>query len=369
MLNIALTSNEPRAKSLFQKLHNNCNVLCEVDFDNIDPITKYLAAALSFKLPRDQWWGNYQMHPLVQRRRCKVLQKAVLPYRGQVDAMLMWGSWFHPNKGLLDTRIPFFHYIDQSRSLQPVLGEPQTSEWGRRKSFLLQAETYTDCSGIFCMSEWARDQTLASHRTLEDKIHVVGWGPCGIDLSDENIDNRSRKPIVLYVSNDFYRKGVDYLIETAILVQKIAPEVEFLVIGKDDKFSLEKHPSNVKFLGQIYDKEALSRFFREACIFFLPYRFDRNPHVLVEAMSAALPLVTSEQGGSIELIKGNNTGYLVQIGDIRGYADAIIKLIADRSVRDIMGHAGLDLMRKKYTWEVISRRITDLISQNIKAHA
>jgi glycosyltransferase involved in cell wall biosynthesis len=369
MLNIALTSNEPRAKNLFLKLQDYCNVPCELDFDKIDPITKYLAAILSFKLPRAEWWGNYQMHPLVQRRRCNVLQKEMVPYREKIDAMLMWGSWFNPNKGLRDNKVPFFHYIDQSRSLRPILGEPQTSEWNRRKSFLLQAETYSECSGIFCMSKWARDQTLASHEIPEEKIHVVGWGPCGIDLSAEDIDDSIRKPIVLCVTNDFYRKGVDYLIETAILVQKLAPQVQFLVIGKDDTFKPEKLPSNVKFLGPIYGEEALGCYFREASVFFLPYRFDRNPHVLVEAMSAALPLVASEQGGSIELISGNNTGYLVQIGDIRGYTDAIIKLISDRSLRNTMGRVGQDLMRKMYNWDSIAKRIVFLIAQNIKGHA
>jgi hypothetical protein len=41
-----------------------------------------------------------------------------------------------------------------------------------------------------------------------DKLYVVGWGPCAIDLSDEHIEEAARRPIVLHVSNDFERKGV-----------------------------------------------------------------------------------------------------------------------------------------------------------------
>lgn len=363
MLNIVLAANEPRANYLFNMLHNNCNVLGKHNFDQIDLMTKSLAALLSFKLPMKEWWGNYQMHPLVQRRRRNVLRGAMAPYRGRVDALLMWGSWFHPNKGVNERQVPCFHYIDQSRSLRPVLGEPQTSERGRRASYILQAETYANSCGIFCMSQWARDQTLASHDIPLDKIHVVGWGPCGVDLSEETIT--SRKPIVLHVSNDFYRKGLDYLIETAEIVKKLAPQATFLVIGKDEKFKPSKIPNNVKFLGPIYDQKILENFFREASAFFLPYRFDRNPHVLIEAMSAALPLVVSEQGGGIELIRGKNTGYLVPIGDIKGYAEAIATLITNRSLRDSMGEACLSLMREQYNWNTIARKIVTLMEEKI----
>ena len=363
MLNLALASNEPRAKPLFAKLREYGNVICEMDFDRIDAFTKYLAAALSFKRPREEWWGNYQMHPLIQRRRRRVLQAEIKPHREPLDALLMWGSWFHPFKRSREAGVPFFHYIDQSRSLRPLLGEPETSEWGRRKSFSLQAETYADCSGIFCMSQWARAQTLAAHNVCEEKVHVVGWGPCAIDLSGQEINPDARKPLVLHVSNDFHRKGVDYLLQTAICIADLAPHIEFIVIGKDETFTPRKIPKNVKFIGPIYDGVLLSRYFQEASVFFLPHRFDRSPHVLVEAMSAGLPIVTSDQGGPVELIKGQNTGYLVPIGDVRGYAEAIIKLVTDQSTRDVMGHAARTLMREKYTWSVVAQRIAGLITE------
>ncbi len=73
------------------RVRNTCSPSCagpltwsaEVPFDNIDPVTKYVAAALSYASPREEWWGNYHMHPLIQRRRRKVLGRGmrVLPTR------------------------------------------------------------------------------------------------------------------------------------------------------------------------------------------------------------------------------------------------------------------------------------------------
>jgi hypothetical protein len=113
MLSVLLSSNDPRARFLLNELPRYVEVVGLEDFENIDPITKYAAAALGFRWSRRAWWRAYQMHPLVQIGRRRVLQKAVRRYRGQIDALLMWGSWFHPTKGM-DHLVPFFQYIGES---------------------------------------------------------------------------------------------------------------------------------------------------------------------------------------------------------------------------------------------------------------
>jgi glycosyltransferase involved in cell wall biosynthesis len=362
MHKVLLSSNEPRARSLFAELGRYFQVVGHEDFDEIDPVTKYTAAALSFRRPRRSWWLAYQMHPLLQRRRRAVLQKKMRRYDGQIDALLMWGSWFHPTKGA-ERSVPFFQYIDES--LSPPAAGTGIPDFTYRRSFRLQGEAYADCSGIFCMSAWARDQTLAGFPECADKLHVVGWGPCGVDLSDENIDETTRRPIVLHVSNDFERKGVDFLVRTAEIVRSTLPQAEFIVIGRPGQFDVGVGGEAVRFLGPINDKQELSRYFREASLFFLPHRYDRSPHVLVEAMSAGLPLVASRQGGCIELIENQGTGWLIPIGDVQGYARAISMLLTDARMRTRMGAAARDLMRRKYNWDRVAQEIAAVMRRRL----
>lgn len=352
MTAVLVSSNDARSRSLFAELDRHIEVLGHENFDDIDPVTKYAAAALSFRVPRRAWWLAYQMQPLVQHRRRRVLQGKMRQYNGRLDALLMWGSWFHPMKGMRH-RIPFFQYIDQS-SYAPT----SRFDLSYRASFRMQTETYADCAGIFCMSTWARDQTLEAFPGCADKVHVVGWGPDGVDLSDEHIDESARRPIVLHVSNDFERKGVDFLVRTAAIVREAVPQAEFIVIGRPGKSYAGEGGEGVRFLGPIYDKQELSRYFREASLFFLPHRFDRSPHVAVEAMSAGLPLVASRQGGCIELVEGRGTGWLVPVGDVQGYADAITALLTNIDLRARMGTAGRSLMRRQYNWGSVAQKIT-----------
>jgi glycosyltransferase involved in cell wall biosynthesis len=324
------------------------------DFDRVDRLTRAVVAALTFHPVRAEWWGRFQMHPMMQARRRQLLLGEIAREASPIDALLLWGSWFHPFRGQTSSP-PFFNYIDQSRSLQPLPGEAAASSAGRIRSHALQAETYRDSGGILCMSEWARQQTIDAHPAIAHKVHVVGWGPCAVDLSAETPPD-VRENIVLHVSNDFRRKGVDFLIATAERVAQRVPDVQFLVVGEDRRATWAQNVGCVRFLG-VQRGAALADLFRRAKAFFLPHRFDRSPHVLVEAMSAGLPLVTSAQGGPIELIEGRGTGFCVPVGDIAGYADALVSLLTDDERRRSMGNAGLRIMRENYTWPIVAERI------------
>src|SRR5436853_5511194 len=135
MLRLAFAANDPRASFLGAELDKLVHVAARIDFDDIDLFTKCVAALLSFAVPRSEWWGNYQMHPLVQRRRRAVLQGELEPLESRIDALLLWGSWFHPFRNGRARHVPYFSYVDQSRSLTPIIVEPARSVAGHRRVF------------------------------------------------------------------------------------------------------------------------------------------------------------------------------------------------------------------------------------------
>jgi phosphatidylinositol alpha-1,6-mannosyltransferase len=216
------------------------------------------------------------------------------------------------------------------------------------------------------MSQWARQQTLDSHQVPSSKVIAVGWGPCAVNLSEEGtLADAQREPIVLHVSNDFHRKGVDFLIATAERVCAAIPKARFLVIGRDSSGFNVPHNTRAEFLGPVYGAD-LANLFRKSSLFFLPHRFDRSPHVLVEAMSASLPLVASAQGGAIEVIKDRDTGILCTPGAVNEYSDAIIALLRDPDMQRRMGKKGLALMKARYNWPTIARLIADSIESTLR---
>ena len=365
-LRVAFTDNDPRARHLLTALEAECDDVADVPFDRIDRVTKLLAGSLSFRPNRAEWWNMYQMHPLVERRRSRVLTRGLAEQR-PIDGLIMWGSWFHPWLSAPAIKTPFVHYIDQSLAPEPVLGETHPGYVDRRLAHARQARTYRDAAAVLCMSDWARQQTMLAHPALPaSKVQAVGWGPCGVDLSAETPNWDTREPVVLHVSNDFHRKGLDFLVETSRRVRATLPGAKFVVIGQDYGGMKDvPQAEGVIFTGRINDRAQLQNYFRKASVFFLPHRFDRSPHVLVEAMSAGLPIVTSAQGGPIELTDGTGAGVALPIGDIDGYATALLEVLQNPAQAAAMGGAGWELMRRKYTWRAVAREILEALRSHV----
>ena len=268
-IRLCLTGNEPRQSYLFEELAHRATVVGVVPFDDVDLLTKYVAAGLSISWPRSEWWYNYHMHPLLQRRHRKVLLRGLRRHLDAMDALVMWGSWFHPFRSNT-VSVPFFPYVDQSHTLTSLPGEPRGRFGRRKRAHALQQECYVAAGAVFCMSEWARQQTLASYDLRSDKVLSVGWGPCAVDLSAETLSDRDqeRPPIVLHVSNNFYRKGLDYLVETAERVCAVIPDTRFIVVGRDMSGFAVPTTRRVEFLGRIREKARLQELFRAASLFF-----------------------------------------------------------------------------------------------------
>ena len=64
-----------------------------------------------------------------------------------------------------------------------------------------------------------------------------------------------------------------------------------------------------------------------------------HPGVLIEAMHAGVPVITTQVRTLHELVTDGVNGFLVPIRDSRVLADAIIKLAADPTLRTNMGEA------------------------------
>jgi glycosyltransferase involved in cell wall biosynthesis len=85
------------------------------------------------------------------------------------------------------------------------------------------------------------------------------------------------------------------------------------------------------------DAALKSEILESASIFVLPSYFEGLPMSLLEAMSAALPIVASAVGGIPEAITDGVEGYLVTPGDVEGLRGAIKKLLLDADRCKSMG--------------------------------
>ena len=81
-------------------------------------------------------------------------------------------------------------------------------------------------------------------------------------------------------------------------------------------------------------------------------------------MSAALPVVTFAQGGPIEVVCGTGVGFVHPVGDIHGYAESIVQILRDPTLRSSLGAKGRESMLNGYNWRSVARKIIDMMGRD-----
>lgn len=167
-------------------------------------------------------------------------------------------------------------------------------------------------------------------------------------------------PTLLFLGRHRYYKGIDDLI-------RVMPELNArLFVGGDGPMrSLWENLSQdlglterVRFLGNIPEAD-LPGLYASADIFVLPAnaRAEAFGKVLLEAMAAELPCVTTELGtGTSFLVQNGVTGFVVPPGDPDSLCTAIQKLIHATDLRKKLGQAGRARV-KEFSPEKLLERI------------
>jgi glycosyltransferase involved in cell wall biosynthesis len=98
------------------------------------------------------------------------------------------------------------------------------------------------------------------------------------------------------------------------------------------------------------------RFYRIATVAALPSRIEGLSQSLLEAMALGLPVVASDAGGNPDLVTHERTGLLVPPLDRAAWALALTRLLEDGALRERVGQAGRELVRREFTIERTAER-------------
>jgi glycosyltransferase involved in cell wall biosynthesis len=83
----------------------------------------------------------------------------------------------------------------------------------------------------------------------------------------------------------------------------------------------------------------------------LPSANEGTPVVAIEALAARRPVVATRVGGVPDVVSDGEDGFLVDVGDVRGIADALERLARDPELRRRMGERGREFVVPRYRVE------------------
>ena len=197
---------------------------------------------------------------------------------------------------------------------------------------------------VMVNSEWTR-QALIKQGVPESKLAVV---PLAFEVTHDegqetrdkgygNPETRSRRSLrVLFLGQVILRKGIQYLIESARLLEKEPIHFDIVgAIGISDA-AVAYAPANMTFHGPV-SRDRTEEFYRSADLFVLPTLSDGFALTQLEAMAFGLPVIATPNCG--EVVSDGVDGFIVPASDANALAEAFQLILQDPEKLQAMSEA------------------------------
>jgi glycosyltransferase involved in cell wall biosynthesis len=176
-------------------------------------------------------------------------------------------------------------------------------------------------------------------------------------------------PLVLSVGRLIEKKGFPDLIDACAKLRDSGLQLRCRIIGDGplatalaDRIARHRLGDTVELAGPmsvdgVKDQLAAADIFALACTTEHDGGMDNLPTVIMEAMAAGLPCVSTRLAGVPEMVADGESGVLTPPGDVPALADALHRLATDPVLRATMGRAGLARARREFDQSATARHL------------
>ena len=199
--------------------------------------------------------------------------------------------------------------------------------------------------------------------------------PNGLDFPQLTMSRNEGVPEVLFISNLLVDKGFSDLLSVCHeLYVKRGMAFRCRFVGAPSKdvsaesFLKEAEALGVRdavlYDGPLYGADKLAALGR-ASLFVLPTREDCFPLVVLEAMAAGLPVVSTREGGIPDEVEDGITGILCEKGNPAALAEAVGALLANPELRERMGSEGRSRYEAHFTASQFEKRLLTILQRHV----
>ncbi|HUO09769.1 MAG TPA: glycosyltransferase family 4 protein [Phycisphaerae bacterium] len=218
---------------------------------------------------------------------------------------------------------------------------------------------------VVCISDFARSQLMSILPPHQwSRLHVVR---CGVELRQFQTERAPRNPgaaaedatNILCVARLAPEKGHAILLQALAELSLRGHETFLTLIGdgpvREDLTRLAEVldlQDRIRFLGNV-GQSVIHQHYAAADLFVLPSFAEGVPVVLMEAMAARCPVISTRIAGISELIEHGASGLLVVPGRADLLADAMEQLLLNPRAAQRMASVALEKIRRDFNLEGI----------------
>lgn len=217
--------------------------------------------------------------------------------------------------------IPFVSWTDGTLNSEKNIGKVQKLS----RNYIIKR------ASAFVASSTASKETQIAYGADPSKC-FVSYLTVDIDKYLAKKDSYEARQMI-YVGSLIQRKGLDLLLPA---MAETSEDIRLIIVGEgQEKQALKEQiaklglDERVEFKGFV-EGEALRELYRTSDMFIIPTREDCFGLVILEAMCASLPVISSKYAdGARDLIVEGENGYIVDPEDTKTFAGAIEQIFAE----------------------------------------
>jgi glycosyltransferase involved in cell wall biosynthesis len=208
----------------------------------------------------------------------------------------------------------------------------------------------------------------------ENKIHEIPLGVRDVffEQVDDGVKANMRKrldgyPIILSVGELSWVKGKDVPLRALTSLVKEYPRAKLVYVGKDGGFyvylkelaghlGLEK---NVLFEGYVAPDQ-LVNYFAVADVLVHTSYAEGLSTIILEAMAAGVPVVSTPAGGNAQLLQKSNAGIVVPFDDPNSVCLAVNEILGDKPLQELLSANGRNYAVNNLRWAEIAQKYLSL---------
>ncbi len=217
----------------------------------------------------------------------------------------------------------------------------------------------------------AQFKALAKKSAPQQKIKIITNGIDAEEFSFRNIDSRRDKFKIICVTRLTPRKGINYIIEAVELLKKRGLEVELEIIGNGNAekdlqeiVKRKKLSDRMKFLGRV-EHSRLPEYYRNANVYVSASLNEGMSNTMLEALASGLPIIATETGGTEEMVKDGQNGFVIEMKSAEDIADKVETISRDFELEKKMSEHSRRLA-EEMSWENIAREYFKLYKRVVK---
>ncbi len=170
-------------------------------------------------------------------------------------------------------------------------------------------------------------------------------------------DNKKDMVTILYVGWVIKAKGIYEIITAGKILKNQGLKFNIELVGPiyEDTKILNKFiteydlQENITVGGHIDSRETLRDKYCSSEIFVFPSHYEGFPVALLEAISSGLPCIGTNVGGIPDILDNGGCGIVIEKESPERLAEALSKLIKDRSLREELGKKARERAVENYT--------------------